>query len=332
MSIKYPFLYVGGAFLIALFGTSVGAIVITAPSFKLGDKPVNSPFLAKQTITVPQRIDTLLQAGLKAYNRGAFEVAKIDLETARLLSPSPLPTLSMATLVDCYIVTGDFKRGIELSEELIIKEPNNPSLYTRLGLGLLLSGKYSDAAKTLDDALQIDDNERTAMLYLGLAHKLMGEESKMEEIFTTAKEQYDQILLINEEDLQSLIELATLHLYWEKDTEVVEKLLAKAKEVAEKGGSDSAINIISRFYIPMLEGTLYYQDQKYNDSLIKLTLALQNAPQGIHSDLVKIYYFVGKNYIQLLQTDQAKKFFTRAIEIAPEHYYAKEMQNFLEKN
>lgn len=329
---KYQFLYVGGAILFALFITSVGATVFTAQDFKIGLKPVATKMESKELETVSERIKNLIQSGLKAYKKGNFDVAKIDLETANFLSPSILPNEPMWALVDCYIVTGDYQRSVGLIEELISKDPSNSILYSKLGLSFLLDGKYLEAIDSLENALELDENERQAMLYLGLAYKQMGVQAKLDELFQRANDQYGQILLINEEDLQALIERATLYTYWEKEHNIAKESLEKAKAIAQKSGSDYTTQIISKFYIPMLEGILHNQMGKYHDSLINLTFALQNAPQGLHSDLARIYYYIGKNYIQLLEPEQTKKFFARALEIAPEYFYSKEMQTFLQRN
>lgn len=328
---KYPLLYVGGALLLALFVTSVGAAIITAPAFKIGLRPVLTKQEAKEVITVPERITNLIQSGLKAYKKGYFDMAEIDLETAKFLSPSPLPNEPLWALVDCYIITGNYQRSIGLLEELIAMNPENPILYTKLGLSHLLDGKYLEAIDSLDSALELDENERSAMLYLGLAYKQMGVPTKTDELFQKAVDQYKQILLINEDDLPALIELSTIYIYWEREQNITRDLLSKAKEIAQKSDSDYTTQIILKFYIPMLEGLLNNQTGKYHESLINLTVALQNAPQGLHSDLARIYYYIGKNYIQLQELDQTKKFYARALEIAPEYFYTKEMKNFLEK-
>lgn len=329
---KYPFLYVAGAFLFALFVTSVGATVFTAPDFKIALKPISTDEESKEFETVPERIKNLIQSGLKAYKKGNFDVAKIDLETAKFLSPTLLPDEPMGALVDCYIVTGDYQRSIGLIEELITKNPTSPTLYSKLGLSFLLDGKYLEAIDSLENGLELDENERSAMLYLGLAYRQMGIQAKMDEMFQRANDQYGQILLINEEDLQAMIELATIYIYWERDQSIAKDLLIKAKGIAQKAGNDYTTQIILKFYIPMLEGILNNQMGKYHDSLINLTFALQNAPQGLHSDLARIYYYVGKNYIQLLEPEQTKKFYARALEIAPEYFHTKEMQAFLQRN
>lgn len=329
---KYPLLYIGGAFLLLFFIASVGATIITAPKFKVGLIPILMKQESKEVITIPERIENLIQSGLKAYNRGNFDTAEVDLEAAKFLSPSPLPNEPLWALVDCYIVTGNYQRSIGLLEELIARDPGNPLLYTKLGLSHLLDGKYLEAIDSLDSALELDENERAAILYSGLAYKQMGVPAKADELFQRGVDQYRQILLINEEDLLALIELATIYIYWEREQNSAKDLLSKAEEIAQKQTSDYTTTIILRFYIPMLDGILNNQMGKYHDSLISLTSALKNAPQGLYSDLARIYYYIGKNYIQLQEPDQTKKFYARALEIAPEYFYTKEMKDFLERN
>lgn len=330
--IKYPSLFVGGAVLIALFGFSVLRVLLSAPAFKISSKPQSSILELAETITVPERIKDLINSGLKAYRRGYFDAAKVDLESASFLARSSLTNVPMIALVDSYIVTGDYQRSIGILESLLSRNPNSATLYSKLGLAFLLNGKHLEAVDSFEHALELDENERTAMLYLGLAYKQMGNDKKMEEMFNRAREQFNQILLINEEDLDTIIQLASLNIYWNINQQNTTELLLKAKDVAEKRRGDLSVNLISRFYLPLLEGIFNHQIGKYHESLIKLTISLQGAPQGIHYDLAKIYYYIGKNYIQLLEPAQAKKFYVRAVEVAPKFFYSKEMQKFIRRN
>lgn len=330
--VKYPSLFIAGTVLLALLSFSLFKVIFDSKTFKLGSKPPLSKTVETSNITVPERIKNLVYSGLKAYRRAQYDSAKIDLETASFMALVPLEVIPNIALVDSYIVTGDYQRSISLLQELISGDSNNSAFYSKLGLALLLDGKHLEAADSFEHALELDENESMAMLYLGLTYKQMGIDSKMEDMFHRTREQLDQILLINEDDLDALIQKATLNIYWGINQIETKELLLKANALVEKRWNELQVNLMAKFYIPLLEGLFYYQIGKYHESLIKLTLSLQSAPQGIHYDLVRIYYYIGKNYIQLSNKEQAKKFYIRALEIEPSFFYAKEMQRFLQLN
>lgn len=320
-----------GVLLFGVFTGSVFGVILNASEFNKPEAEPD-PYSAKvsfENVTLQKRIDALIKSGMEDFNDGNFSSALTILESAKLLVSNQLTTELLQTLNECYLITGNYQKSIELAKELIEKEPADPSNRTRLGLSYLLKGEYGEAKESFEAALEMDEHERSALLYLGLLYRLTNQSDQMEEAFKRAKEEYEQVLLVNDQDLPTLIEYATLNIYWEKDLDKADELIKQARKALDQRKGAPSQPLLSHFYIPMLEGMILTLKGNYHESLLHLTYALENAPPGIHSDLAKLYYFIGRDYAALTQPAVAAEFYRRSLEIHPEFIYAKEMRDSL---
>ncbi|MFC2074681.1 tetratricopeptide repeat protein [Bdellovibrionota bacterium] len=321
--------FIGGSLLSLLLVASIAGIFFF--SGNVNQEPKTTPKEKKPVVTnetILKRIDTLSDSGLQRYKEGNFELATILLETAWMFSTEPLKNKYLEALDDSYLISGQYDKGTSISNTLITINPENPAYYTKLGLSYLGKGDYASAIEEFNQALQLDENNRSVQLYLGLAYRLTGNKRKMEEIFKTTEEQYKEVLQVNEQDIQSLLELTTLYIYSEKNLNQATKYLTQAKNILLEEDIFSS-DLLLDFYIPMLEGMILHLENDYYNSLLKLTDAVEHSPPGVKSDLAKIYYFLGKNYVKLQNPNPAKRFFARALEIDPHNIYQREMREFL---
>ncbi len=73
---------------------------------------------------------------------------------------------------------GDYEKAAELYARLLMREPEFPQGYRRLGWCYLKLGQTSEARRVLEDLLQREGDDATALLYIGLSHAMDGAADK----------------------------------------------------------------------------------------------------------------------------------------------------------
>ncbi|OGP03982.1 MAG: hypothetical protein A2Z91_06975 [Deltaproteobacteria bacterium GWA2_38_16] len=284
-----------------------------------------------QTLTLEKTVDNLYDNAYQSYLNGKYEDAIIGFETGELLNSQKMQFWRKLSLNYCYLATGRYKDAQNLALLLINEKPDYWKSYMNAALAYLWQGKFQNAIEHFQKADEFQDAEPSVELYLGIAYKLLKKEDLAQKQFVKAEESYREIMKNNPDDEQAFIELAYLYLYSDKNNGEVLRLLDKAKRIVEDSDKPEEKQIWLDFYLPHLKGMFLYKEEKFEDSILTLTSALEKSPSGIHVDLAEVYYYLGKNYKALKNDAKAQEFFKKALEIDPLVLYTDDIQTQLNK-
>ncbi len=191
-----------------------------------------------------------------------------------------------------------FEHGLQLIEEknydkaletfaTLIHQKENPEYYFNIGYIKTSQGLHGEAIEAFSKATRLDRLFAKAYEEMGRVYKIMGDLSKAEEYMQVAAEIY-------------------------MDTDKIGAAEEVLNEILESG-TDS-LNIFNTL------GVLY---RKKGDTQVALTQ--YKKALKVHPDEPFIYYNIGRLYLDLKDTDQAKKYFLQALEKDQEFKEAKQV-------
>ena len=120
-------------------------------------------------------------------NLAKMEFVQGQVDSARetlsvLLERSPGNRAGLALLAQIEVSSGNFHRAIELYKELVRVSPGLASL-SNLGLAYFFLGRYSEAAESFRQALDLQPNHPGLVLNLADAWLLLGRKAEAEELY-----------------------------------------------------------------------------------------------------------------------------------------------------
>jgi len=180
-----------------------------------------------------------------------------------------------------------FNQGLQLIEEkkydkaletfaTLIRQKENPEYYFNIGYIKTSQGLHGEAIEAFSKATRLDRLFAKAYEEMGRVYKMMGDLSKAEEYMQLAAEIY-------------------------MDTDKIGAAEDVLNEILESG-TDS-LNVFNTL------GVLYRKKGDTQAALNQYKKALK-----VHPDEPFIYYNIGRLYLDLKDTDQAKKYFLQALE------------------
>lgn len=191
-----------------------------------------------------------------------------------------------------------FERGVQLLENKeydkaitvftkLVNQKDNPEYYFNIGYIKTSQGKHSEAIEAFSMATRLDKLFAKAYEEMGRVYKLMGDHAKSEQYMQTAAEIY-------------------------MDTDKIGAAEDILTEVLESG--TESLNVFNTL------GVLY---RKKGDTQIALTH--YKKALRVHPDEPYIYYNIGRLYLDMKKTSEAKQYFQKALDKNPEFEEAKQV-------
>ena len=283
----------------------------------------------KESLTLEKTSKNLYENAYQAYLDGYYEKAIIGFETARLLNPEEMQFWRKLALSYCYLATGRYGDAEKLAKELIDEKPDYWGSYMNAGLAALWQGQLVKATEHFEKASDFQDAEPSLNVYWGMTYQLLKKPTLATQKFVQAEANYKEIIKNNPNEEQAFIELAYLYLYSSKSDGEALKLIDQAEKIIEDSDNPEKKQIWLDFYLPHLKGIGFYRQGRFRDSILTLTGALEKVPAGIRIDLAEVYYYLGKNYQALQETEKAKGFFIKALATDPLVLYAEEIRSYV---
>ncbi len=184
------------------------------------------------------------------------------------------------------IEDGKFDQALEVFTSLVDKK-ENPEYYFNIGYIKTSQGKHSEAIEAFSMATRLDRLYAKAYEEMGRAYKMMGDLEKAEEYMHMAAEIY-------------------------MDTDKLGTAEEVLNEILESG-TDS-LNVFNTL------GVLY---RKKGDT--EIALSQYKKALKVHPDEPYIYYNIGRLYLDMMNTEQAKKYFAIALKKDPQFDEAKQV-------
>ncbi len=200
---------------------------------------------------------------------------KIDLALKDLKDPVVQETQETFDQGLRLIDEKNYEKAIEVFTSLV-KQKDNPEYYFNIGYIKTSQGKHPEAIEAFSKATRLDRLFAKAYEEMGRVFKLMGDLEKAEEYMNMAVEIY-------------------------MDTDKIGAAEDVLNELLESG-TDS-LNVFNTL------GVLYRKKGETDIALTHYKKALK-----VHPDEPYIYYNIGRIYLDLKDTTQAKEYFQQALE------------------
>lgn len=283
----------------------------------------------RESLTLEKTSQDLYDNAYQAYLEGTYDKAIIGFETARLLNPGEMQFWRKLALSYCYLATGRYVDSERLAKELIDEKADYWGSYMNAGLSALWQGRLLQASEYFEKASDFQDAEPSLNVYWGITYQLLKKQTLATQKFSQAETNYKEIIKNNPNEELAFIELAYLYLYSSKNDGEALKLIDQAQKIIEDSDHPEKKQVWLDFYLPHLKGIGFYRQGRFRDSILTLTSALEKTPAGIRIDLAEVYYYLGKNYQALQDTEKAKGFFTKALATDPLVLYAEEIRSYV---
>lgn len=180
----------------------------------------------------------------------------------------------------------EFGKALKLLS-VLVKQKENPEYYYNIGYIKTSQGKHSEAIDAFYKATQLDRLFAKAYEEMGRVYKLMGDMKKAEEYMQLAAEVY-------------------------MDTDKIGSAEAVLNELLESG-MDS-LNVFNTL------GVLYRKKGNPQESLKQYKKALK-----VHPDEPYIYYNIGRLYLDMKDTANARDYFSGALQKDPDFEEARQV-------
>ena len=181
------------------------------------------------TDTYDKKISKLLTTAYINYKNNNFSKAITNYETALIFSES-LEFWDNYALAYCYLTVGNHEKSIAILEALIEDKPEIADSFVLLGFNYLRTKKNKLAIEQFNKALSLETHTPRTYYYLSLAMKNEDPNYNDSDLISKAKLEYNEILLKNPNDFETLLELSYLHAN-SADHQMAREYLTKAKTV-----------------------------------------------------------------------------------------------------
>jgi len=228
------------------------------------------------------------------------------------------------------------KRVIKEKNEFVVQTP------FRIGMSYFGKGEYDKAIIEFEKSIELDENHTESYYYLGQcylqkgiieynnknilkAYSLYRKSNKFAEQVIP---QYEKIIEDNPEDLNSYLRLG--YIYEVRSIVPFINDYDKALEYYLKALSlDAASENKNKeiyIYINTRAGSIYYQMKDYLQAIEHLERVEKISPHNVEA-----YYYLGLSYDKIGETEKAREFLSRVIELAPQSELAQKAEKKLKK-
>lgn len=176
-------------------------------------------YLTQAAELAPDQASIKTQLAMGKLSGGNIEQAIEDLESAVELDPEMLQAEIL--LIAVNLQKGDFAKALEQATASITKHPENPVYHNLAGAAHLGLKDNDKAVEFFNTAIELDAKFTPAMINLALLD--LQNDAK-----DSAKQKFEQVLAINENNIQALVGLARLAQSG-NDMETVARHLEKAR-------------------------------------------------------------------------------------------------------
>lgn len=176
-------------------------------------------YLTQAAELAPDQASIKTQLAMGKLSGGNIEQAIEDLESAVELDPEMLQAEIL--LIAVNLQKGDFAKALEQATASITKHPDNPVYHNLAGAAYLGLKDNDKAAEYFNRAIELDARFTPAMINLALLD--LQNDAK-----ESAKQKFEQVLAINDNNTQALVGLARLAQSG-NDMEAVARYLEKAR-------------------------------------------------------------------------------------------------------
>lgn len=277
---------------------------------------------------------SLVEEGMKRYAAGDCAGATTNLEAARAFEAEKVTPWVQNVLYHAFLSCGQSEKAQAVAEEIARNAPQESLSYLQLGVAELWNRKYKPAIENFKKALEFDGASPRTHFYKGMAHGYLGDATAKEKEFGEAERKYELILARNPKDFTAHFELASLYLYWNKQTAKASRHVASARENLPTASADELGDekrVMGQFHMPLLEGILLYRAGENQEAADRLRDTLAKAPSGARAELAELFYYLGKSLQNLGETEKAKVALAKVGELDPSGPYAYDAQKGMKK-
>jgi len=235
------------------------------------------------------------------------------------------------------------------SQPQIQSQPQTPF---RVGMSYFSQGEYDKAITEFEKSIELDPNHTESYYYLGQCYlqkgiieynnknifKAYSFYRKANEIAEQVIPQYEKIIAENPTDLDSYLKLGYIYEVrslvpfndeYDKALDYYSKALDIIDLIENNSSSTNSIRYNyrgTRISLNFKVGYLYFKKKKYSQAIEYLEKAEKISPLNI-----EVNYYLGLSYDKIGEKEEAQKFFSRVIELAPQSEYAQEAEKKLKK-
>jgi len=232
-------------------------------------------------------------------------------------------------------------RAVITVSGFIQPQPQTPF---RVGMSYFGKREYDKAIIEFEKSIELDENHTESYYYLGQCYlqkgiieyynknifKAYSLYRKANKISEQVIPKYEKIIEDNPENLNSYLRLGYIYevrsivpFINDYDKALKYYLKALSLDVASES-KNKGIHV----YLNTRVGSIYYQMKDYPQSIEHLEKAVSIFP---HRDNLEANYYLGLSYDKIGETEKAREFLSRVIELAPQSEFAQEAEKELKK-
>ena len=218
-----------------------------------------------------------------------------------------------------------------------------PQTPFRIGMSYFGKREYDEAIIEFEKSIELDENHTESYYYLGQCYLQKGiieynnkNILKAYSLYRKANKfaeqvipQYEKIIEDNPEDLNSYLRLGYIYEVrsiapFVNDYNNALEYYLKALDLATSSSPVGNTGII--IYLNIRIGYICFEEKKYSQAIEYLEKAEKMSPYNIEAA-----YYLGLSYDKIGETEKAREFLSRVIELAPQSEFAQEAEKKLKK-
>jgi len=225
------------------------------------------------------------------------------------------------------------------------------------GMSYFGQGEYDKAITEFEKSIELDPNHTESYYYLGQCYLQKGIVEynnknifKAYSLYRKANKVAEQVIPLykknieeNPTDLDSYVKLGYIYEvrsmvpfvndydeaidYYSKALGIIDLLEANYSSSSSPSTSSKRYNYRRiRIYLNLKVGSLYFEKKKYSQAIEYLERAEKISPLN-----VEVNYYLGLSYDKIGEKEEAQKFLSRVIELAPQSEFAQKAEKELKK-
>ena len=225
------------------------------------------------------------------------------------------------------------------------------------GMSYFGQGEYDKAITEFEKSIELDPNHTESYYYLGQCYLQKGiieynnkNIFKAYSLYRKANKVAEQVIPLykknieeNPTDLDSYVKLGYIYEvrsmvpfvndydeaidYYSKALGIIDLLEANYSSSSSPSTSSKRYNYRRiRIYLNLKVGSLYFEKKKYSQAIEYLERAEKISPLN-----VEVNYYLGLSYGKIGEKEEAQKFLSRVIELAPQSEFAQKAEKELKK-
>ena len=216
-----------------------------------------------------------------------------------------------------------------------------PQTPFRVGKSYFSQEEYDKAIIEFEKSIELNPDHAESYFYLGRCYLLKGEIEKnifkanslyrkANEISEQAIPKYKKIIEDNPEDLNSYLRLGYIY-----EVKSIVPFINEYDKALEYYLKALALDFVSesknrRIYVDLNTrvGSIYFKEKDYSQAIEHLGKAISIFP---YKDNVEAYYYLGLSYDKIGETEKAREYLSRVIELAPQSERAQDAEKKLKK-